>query len=176
VLIPAKLIAYHSCFKAPGRPLISDRDFTYVFYDRPEEYCGISYDTEFYAKEFDTLGIARPPPQSGVVRASLIGCMYMYRPVPGQTNKLHVIYVTQADVRGWIPTWVANFTATEQALNVRRIVDYFLAKHGREVAAAEYNPKDEFKPDGTEADHPEAEDGKKKKKKKKHNKKKSGQE
>jgi len=92
----------------------------------------VSFDTELYEDEMDELEIERPEPQSGVVRAFLLGTAYFYHPVPGRSDQVRVIYVCQADVRGWIPTWVANITAVSQAMNVRRIAEYFMAKHGRD--------------------------------------------
>jgi len=177
-IVPGRLVAYHSCFKAPGRPLISDRVFTYLYYDQPDKFCGVSFDTELYEDELDELGIERPDPQSGVVRAFLHGTAYFYHPVPGRSDQVRVVYVCQADVRGWIPSWVANITAVSQAMNVRRIAEYFMAKHGRELkntgdkdeiaeAEAAHKGEDTAPPPGAEVAN-----GTEHKKKKKRNKKK----
>eukprot|EP01116_Phalansterium_solitarium_P004215 TRINITY_DN15146_c0_g1_i1.p1 TRINITY_DN15146_c0_g1~~TRINITY_DN15146_c0_g1_i1.p1 ORF type:complete len:307 (-),score=36.04 TRINITY_DN15146_c0_g1_i1:251-1171(-) len=170
-VVPGKIVLAHAQFKAPGRPLISDRDFCYLSYDKPEAHCGISFDADFYADEIDKLGLKRMPPVPGVVRGSTLACAYFYRPVPGRTDQLKLTYVCLVDVKGWIPSWVANLTAGQQALNVHSIAKYFNRVHGRQTG-------DDDEVDGTEeqvvqdklADvsiDPEKEKKKKHKKKKK---------
>jgi len=126
--ITPTLSVHHSCFYAPGRPLISDRDVTYIGYVNKEDHCAVCYDTMYQADVLAEAKITIPAPKSGVVRAELLGSGYIFRPIPG-TNKLEVIYIVQLDPKGMIPTWVVNRTASQQAMNVLAMRQYFDKLH-----------------------------------------------
>lgn len=40
-------------------------------------------------------------------------------------KKTRLTYVVQANPRGWLPTWLINMTATDQAKNLSRVREYF---------------------------------------------------
>merc|ERR1712048_271074 len=40
-------------------------------------------------------------------------------------NGCELTYIVQADPKGWLPTWVVNLVAADQADNVTRIANYF---------------------------------------------------
>lgn len=55
---------------------------------------------------------------------------YLAKEVPGQPGTVRVDYITQADIKGWIPKWVIKSSATMQAnaiITIRKMVDKYKA-------------------------------------------------
>lgn len=54
--------------------------------------------------------------------------IYVCKEITQNPPRTHVSYVVQFDPKGWIPAWVVNIIASEQARNVLRLKKY-LIKH-----------------------------------------------
>jgi len=146
---------YNATFKMPGRPLVSDRNFVWVTLEKLlDSNSGVSLG---YTLDYNDV-YTPPVVSSNVVRGELKETGYYFKAVEGQENTVEMIYSVQVDVKGWLPVWVINMAAGDQAMNLYRI-----RKHFQALA--------EMKEENGETGN----DSKKKKKKKKKNKKKKNQ-
>ncbi|XP_020621080.1 uncharacterized protein LOC110058762 [Orbicella faveolata] len=56
-----------------------------------------------------------------LIRAEILHTGYVFKHCVDDPGYMDVIYVIQADPKGWIPKWAVNMFAWQQALNVARI-------------------------------------------------------
>lgn len=56
-----------------------------------------------------------------LVRAEILSTGYVFKHRVDDPGYMDIIYVIQADPKGWIPKWAVNMFAWQQALNVSRI-------------------------------------------------------
>jgi len=157
---------YDCTFRMPGRPLVSDRNFVWVTLERlVDANSGISLAATLECNDI------YPYPQLGlnVVRGELKESGYYFKKVEGEENAVELIYVVQVDVKGWLPIWVINMAAGDQAMNVCRIREYFGGLVHKGETSENQEKEEESNQEG------ENQSGKKKKKKKKKNKKKNQQ-
>jgi len=116
----------YATFLMPGHPVISNRDFVWLNTDRAFEKYGISFGI---SSDTTSIGVEKPS-QPGYVRGSLLESGYYWRPVEGKDDQVELIYMVQADLAGWLPTWVVNLAAGDQAFNVCRIIQHFNKQKG----------------------------------------------
>jgi len=166
-VVTDRVKAVYASFKMPGRPLIQDRDFTWVNVDfiRGKD-TAMSYAANLQ-KDYASLGIECPE-LPGYVRGDIQASGYIARKLTDTT--LEVKYLVQADPKGWLPVWAVNLAAADQALNVARIADYFAEKFGSPKRADDPETNEvqvEDKAASEEAGAPSASSKKKKKKSKK---------
>jgi len=118
----------YAAFNMPGYPLVSNRDFIWLEYrDSIDNNTGIS--VGFSTSEVEKLKVDNSD-KKGYVRAWIQESGYYWTKMEGDTLKL--TYIVQADVKGWLPVWVANLAAADQASNALRIRQYFNKKKGVE--------------------------------------------
>lgn len=78
--------------------MVSDRDFILVSARREDQDKTILISKSVELKDF--------PVQDGVVRGEVIHSGFVL--IPEGENKTKAYYYTQADPKGWIPSWVVN--------------------------------------------------------------------
>jgi len=79
------------------------------------------------------------PPNPKCVRGEILDTGILITPV--SENTCSVTYVLQVDPKGWVPTFIVNLAATDQATNVLRIREYFAANPVAEKPKSPEKPK-----------------------------------
>lgn len=108
-------IVAHAKFRTP--PGISNRDFCfYNYFSMPDEHTAVSV----------AWSIQDPacPSSDDFVRGEILVSGYIARDLPNGEG-CELTYVVQVDLKGWLPAWVLNLVAADQADNVTRIADFF---------------------------------------------------
>jgi len=163
-LAPAHTIL-HTTAKMP--PMITNRDFVWQGFDglfSESPRIGVS---AVRSIEYEPI-----PPIPGFVRAELAMSGYIVREVEGDPKKCNLTYLIQADPKGWLPVWVVNLVAGDQAMNVVRIKRHFAEKAEEDKVLSVSVGEDETTNTTTTTDtEKQSKKSKKKNKKKKHNKK-----
>eukprot|EP01113_Clastostelium_recurvatum_P034188 TRINITY_DN4607_c0_g1_i2.p1 TRINITY_DN4607_c0_g1~~TRINITY_DN4607_c0_g1_i2.p1 ORF type:complete len:244 (-),score=62.79 TRINITY_DN4607_c0_g1_i2:121-852(-) len=110
-------VIYHGRFQCP--PLITNRDFCWANSDCliRDGDAGVSVGWSVEHPEC--------PPESGFVRAQMMSSGYYFKRHDSDPSLSTLYYVVHVDPKGWIPTWVINLVAADQAFNVLRIKEHF---------------------------------------------------
>jgi START domain len=66
-----------------------------------------------------------PAVQSGFVRGRIYCSGYIMFERADDPNLCDIVYIVLVDVAGWLPAWVVNMSAPDQALNVTRLRAHF---------------------------------------------------
>jgi len=106
--------------KAKMPPMISNRDFVWQEYDglyQESPRIGVSIVRSVIHED--------TPPISGYVRGELSMSGYIIRELEGNRAKSSVTYLVHGDPKGWLPVWVVNLVAGDQAMNVVRVKRHF---------------------------------------------------
>eukprot|EP00696_Hemimastix_kukwesjijk_P008744 gnl/Hemi2/21048_TR6989_c0_g1_i1.p1 gnl/Hemi2/21048_TR6989_c0_g1~~gnl/Hemi2/21048_TR6989_c0_g1_i1.p1 ORF type:complete len:227 (+),score=51.33 gnl/Hemi2/21048_TR6989_c0_g1_i1:88-768(+) len=123
----ARTHVYHAAFKLPFP--MTDRDFVWLAYDDVVDQTGNPTPT---GNTVDKIGVSigwsiehpSVPENSSFIRGSINVSGYIWTPGV-EAGTCNLSYIVQCDPHGWIPKWVVNLVAADQAENVKRVQKYF---------------------------------------------------
>lgn len=147
-------------FMAKMPPAVSNRDFVW------QEFDGM------WQEESPRVAVSvvrsveheKVPPKQGFVRGELVSSGFLLREVVGDPSKARVTYMIHVDPKGWLPVFLVNMLAGDQAMNVVRLKKHFDEKAEEEAKSISVSA------DAPAGESGAASGGKKKKNKKKKNK------
>jgi len=102
---------YYAQFALGGRPVVSDRDFSWYTVDH-------TMADGTYISCGKSIVVSDCPDDKGHVRGEIFASGYVVQPNKGKEDKeCTVSYVVQTDLKGMLPTWLVNWIAQSQAYN-----------------------------------------------------------
>ena len=121
---PSIIIPWGS-FRTP--PILWNRDFVWLqFADSVEDP---ATGKEVFLVSSTSIEREDAPNMEGTaqkyVRGAITSTGYVFRPAPTESEpkNIEMTYVVRVDPAGWVPTWVINLVAADQALNAARARD-----------------------------------------------------
>jgi len=108
-------------FKAKMPPMVTNRDFVFQSWDGMWK----TDSPRIAVSVGESIVHPDAPEESGYVRGNILVSGYVATEIPDRPSQCKIVYLLQADPKGWLPVWVVNLLAGDQAMNVVRLIQYF---------------------------------------------------